>query len=166
MSGQSILEEVDRLGIPLVELTGGEPLAHPKTPELMQSLLDKGYRVLVETSGSEELSQVPSPVHIIMDLKCPDSGMAEKNLWSNLKLLKATDEIKFVLAGRGDFDWAVDIISKERLDKRFSVLLSCAWGLLSPKDLAQWMIAEPVLKSCRLQLQHHKYIWGPRAKGV
>ncbi len=166
MTGQSILDEVDKLGVPLVELTGGEPLAQPQAPVLMQALIDKGYRVLIETSGSEDLSKVPSPVHVIMDLKCPGSGMEEKNLWSNLNLLKTTDEIKFVLAGRSDFDWAVDVIGREKLAERFSILLSCAWGLLSPKDLAQWMVAEPALKTCRLQLQQHKYIWGPRAKGV
>lgn len=166
MTGQAIIDEVDRLGVPLVELTGGEPLAQPQTPRLMQALIDKGYRVLVETSGSEELSQVPDAVHIIMDIKCPGSGMEHKNLWSNLQTLKATDEIKFVLAGREDFDWAVDLIKRENLAQRHSILLSCAWGLLNPKDLAQWMVQEPALKTCRLQLQQHKYIWGPRAKGV
>lgn len=166
MSGQSILDEVDKLGVPLVELTGGEPLAQPQTPVLMRALIDKGYKVLVETSGSEDLSLVPSAVHVIMDLKCPGSGMEHKNLWSNLNLLKITDEVKFVLAGRSDFDWAVDVIKREKLAERFSILLSCAWGLLGPKDLAQWMVSEPAVKNCRLQLQQHKYIWGPRAKGV
>ena len=163
---ESIIAEVERLGVPLVELTGGEPLAHAGTPTLMQTLIDKGYKVLVETSGSEDLSRVPLDVHIIMDIKCPGSGMVDKNLWSNLDALKPSDEIKFVLADRNDFDWARDLIEKEKLASRFNILLSCAWGLLSPKDLAQWMVEEPKLHTCRLQLQQHKYIWGPRAKGV
>ena len=166
MTLESIIAEVERLGVPLVELTGGEPLAHAGTPTLMQTLIDKGYKVLVETSGSEDLSRVPLDVHIIMDIKCPGSGMVDRNLWSNLEALKPNDEIKFVLTDRNDFEWTRDLIEKEKLASRFNILLSCAWGLLSPKDLAQWMVEEPKLHTCRLQLQQHKYIWGPRAKGV
>jgi 7-carboxy-7-deazaguanine synthase len=92
--------------------------------------------------------------------------MVDKNLWSNLDALKPSDEIKFVLADRNDFEWTRDLIEKEKLASRFNILLSCAWGLLAPKDLAQWMVEEPKLHTCRLQLQQHKYIWGPRAKGV
>lgn len=166
MTLDAILAEVERLGVPLVELTGGEPLAQPGTPLLMQALLDKGFQVLVETSGSEDLARVPLGVHIIMDIKCPGSGMVDKNLWSNLEALKPSDEIKFVLMDRQDFEWARDLIGKEKLASKFNILLSCAWGQLSPKDLAHWMVEEPSLGTCRLQLQQHKYIWGPRAKGV
>jgi 7-carboxy-7-deazaguanine synthase len=166
MTQDSILAEVRRLGTPLVELTGGEPLAQAGTPALMSALGDLGYKVLVETSGSEDLSQVPDHVHIIMDIKCPGSGMTDRNKLENLKHLKPTDEIKFVVAHREDFLWAKELIVQERLIDRFKVLLSCAWGLLQPKDLAAWMMDEPKLNSCRMQLQQHKYIWGPRAKGV
>ena len=100
-----------------------------------------------------------------MDLKCPASGMADRNLWQNLTDLKPTDEIKFVLADRTDFDWAIGQIKEYQLADRFSVLMSCAWGLIKPKDLVDWMLEHPQLK-LRLQLQQHKYIWSPRAKGV
>lgn len=164
MTQDEILAEVERLNVPLVELTGGEPLAQPGTPKLMQELIDRGYKVLIETSGSESLADLPAATHVIMDIKCPGSGMHERNLWRNLDLLKPSDEIKFVLASREDFDWARDVIRKERLDERFKLLFSCAWGHLEPRDLAAWMVTEPHLG--RMQLQQHKYIWGPRVKGV
>lgn len=164
MTQDEILAEVERLKVPLVELTGGEPLAQPGTPKLMQELVDRGYKVLIETSGSESIADLPTATHVIMDLKCPGSGMQDRNLWRNLDLLKPTDEIKFVLASREDFDWAREVIRKERLDERFKLLFSCAWGHLEPRELASWMVAEPHLG--RMQLQQHKYIWGPRTKGV
>jgi 7-carboxy-7-deazaguanine synthase len=159
-----IIAEVDRLRLPMVELTGGEPLAQDGTPTLMAALIAKGYQVLIETSGSESLSALPPETHIIMDIKCPGSGMEDRNLWSNLALLKPTDEIKFVLADRADFDWARALVQRERLGERCQLLWSCAWGHTHPKDLAAWMVADIV--PGRLQLQQHKYIWGPRAKGV
>ncbi len=164
MTMDEILAKVDQFGVDLVELTGGEPMAQAGTPALIETLLARGYRVLIETSGSEDVSRLPAATHIIMDLKCPDSGMADRNLWANLDHLKPTDEIKFVLASRADYDWAREVIRSDRLDQRFQVLLSCAWGHLQPKDVAAWLVAAPV--HCRLQLQQHKYIWSPRAKGV
>lgn len=164
MTTDEVLAEVDRLGVPTVELTGGEPLAQPATPALAKALADKGYKVLIETSGAESIAELPASTHVIMDLKCPDSGMSDRNLWSNLDALKPTDEIKFVLASRADFDWAVAQIRREKLDTRFNVLFSCAWGHVAPKDLAQWVVSVPTLG--RMQLQQHKYIWSPRAKGV
>lgn len=166
LSIEQILEEVQKLNLSLVELTGGEPLAQPLAFPLMDQLLKKGYQVLLETSGSEDLSQVPSGVHIIMDLKAPDSTMSEKNLWSNLVHIKPSDDIKFVLASRSDFDWAMEIIQTEKLLEKAQILLSCAWGLLEPKTLSEWMLDNATAQHCRLQLQQHKYIWGPRAKGV
>lgn len=164
MSLDEIMAEVQRLGVNMVELTGGEPLAQPGTPKLAQALVDKGYKLLIETSGSESVADLPPSTHIIMDLKCPGSGMEERNLWRNLQVLKPTDEIKFVLSNRDDFDWARAVIDREKLDQRFQLLFSCAWGHLDPKELAGWMVAEPHLG--RMQLQQHKYIWSPRAKGV
>lgn len=165
LSHSEIISEVKRLGINLVELTGGEPLAQESTPELIGELIKSGHKVLIETGGSEGLERLPPETHIIMDIKCPGSGMVERNRIENLEFLKATDEIKFVLAGRDDYEWARALIQSEQLASRFHVLLSCAWGLLSPKDLAAWMVADR-LDNVRLQLQQHKYIWSPRAKGV
>lgn len=164
MSLDAIVAEVERLGVNLVELTGGEPLAQEGTPELIAMLQAKGFRVLIETSGSEPIDKLPAPTHVIMDLKCPGSGMEERNLWSNVGYLKRTDEIKFVLASRDDFDWAQNVIKKHQLFDKADLLFSCAWGHVAPKDLAAWMVESK--SPGRLQLQQHKYIWSPRAKGV
>lgn len=165
MYHSEIISEVKQLGIGLVELTGGEPLAQESTPELIQGLQAAGFQVLIETSGSESLERLPPETHIIMDIKCPDSAMSEHNRMENLNFLKSSDEIKFVLSSRADYEWAFALIRAEKLDVRFRVLLSCAWGHLNPRDLAGWMVDDQ-LDRVRLQLQQHKYIWGPRAKGV
>jgi 7-carboxy-7-deazaguanine synthase len=164
MDINAIVERVAELGLPLVELTGGEPLAQKDCATLAQRLIEKGHRVLIETGGSEDVSVLPGKTHIIMDIKCPGSQMHERNLWANLDHLKPTDEIKMVLAGRDDFEWATNLIKERQLASRFNVLLSPAFGLLQPKDLAEWMVAEKL--NARLNLQQHKYIWHPRAKGV
>lgn len=160
----ALIDRVSTYGVNLVELTGGEPLAQEGVPHLIDRLVDQGYRVLIETSGSEPVRGLNRDLHIIMDLKCPDSGMSDRNLWVNLASLKPTDEIKFVVASRADFEWAVATIAEHRLDTRFHVLLSPAFGLLKPAQLAEWMVKET--PRCRLNLQQHKYIWHPRAKGV
>jgi len=160
---EDILAQVGQNGIPLVELTGGEPLAQKETIKLAQMLGDQGYKVLIETGGSEDVSQLDARVHIIMDIKCPGSGMVDRNLWSNIDSLKTSDEIKFVLAHREDYDWALRVINERKLE-RFNLLFSPAFGLLQPKQLAEWMVEDKV--KARLNLQQHKYIWHPRAKGV
>jgi 7-carboxy-7-deazaguanine synthase len=132
--------------------------------ELMTRLADEGFTVLLETGGAEDVSRVDPRVRIIMDLKCPDSGECERNNWANLDRLKPVDEIKFVLASRRDFDWAVDAIRAHRLDRRFAVLLSAAFGAVPLDDLAAWVLASGL--DLRLQLQMHKYIWDPKARGV
>jgi len=160
---EDILAQVGQHGIPLVELTGGEPLAQKETIKLAQLLGDRGYKVLIETGGSEDVSQLDARVHIIMDIKCPGSGMVDRNLWSNIDSLKTSDEIKFVMAHREDYDWAIRVINERKLE-RFNLLFSPAFGLLQPKQLAEWMVEDKV--KARLNLQQHKYIWHPRAKGV
>ncbi len=160
---EDILVQVAQHGIPLVELTGGEPLAQKETIKLAQLLGDQGYKVLIETGGSEDVSQLDARVHIIMDIKCPGSGMVDRNLWSNIDSLKTSDEIKFVMAHREDYDWALRVINERKLE-RFNLLFSPAFGLLQPKQLAEWMVEDKV--KARLNLQQHKYIWHPRAKGV
>jgi 7-carboxy-7-deazaguanine synthase len=148
-----------------VELTGGEPLAQAGAIPLMSKLIADGYEVLLETGGSESIADVPADVHIIMDLKCPGSNMSERNHWPNLDHLKPTDEIKFVVASREDFEWSVSIIDEYKLTQRFQVLLSPAFGLVKPKDLVDWILQQP-LPDVRLNLQLHKFIWHPRTKGV
>ncbi len=159
-----IMAEVKTLGLPLVELTGGEPLAQPQVCHLMQQLIGDGYTVLLETSGSEPIKDVPRGVHVIMDIKCPGSGMEERNLWDNLEWLKPSDEIKFVIRHRDDYEWALSKIEQFRLTERSRLLMSCAFGLLEPRQLAEWMVADKL--KARLNLQQHKYIWSPRARGV
>ena len=163
MTVDDILAVVSQHGISLVELTGGEPLAQKQAIALSRVLGDRGFKVLIETGGSEDISELDPRVHIIMDIKCPGSGMADRNLWSNIGSLKNSDEIKFVLAHREDYDWAVRVIQERGLE-RFNLLLSPAFGLLQPKQLAEWMVKDKI--KARLNLQQHKYIWHPRAKGV
>lgn len=163
MSLEAVLEMVASHKISLVELTGGEPLAQKSSVSLARLLGDRGYKVLIETGGSEDISPLDPRVHIIMDIKCPGSGMQDRNLWSNIDALKASDEIKFVLADRQDYDWALAVIKEKKLE-RFNLLFSPAFGLLQPKLLAEWMVQDTV--KARLNLQQHKYIWHPRAKGV
>jgi 7-carboxy-7-deazaguanine synthase len=149
---------------PLVEVTGGEPLLQPDVLPLMTGLADAGRTVLLETSGAHDIGPVDRRVHVIIDLKCPDSGECDNNHWPNLDRLKPTDQIKFVLASRRDFDWAVEVIREHRLDRRFTLLLSPAFGLLAPVDLASWLLASGL--HVRMQLQMHKHIWDPKARGV
>src|SRR5262249_20613812 len=131
---------------------------------LMSRLADAGKTVLLETSGAHDIGPVDRRVHIIMDLKCPDSGECEFNCWPNLDILKPTDQVKFVIASKRDFDWAVQIIHEHRLDQQFIVLVSAVFGHVSLADLAAWFLESGM--NVRLQLQMHKFIWGPEARGV
>ncbi|RZA18089.1 MAG: hypothetical protein EOP10_21635 [Proteobacteria bacterium] len=120
---------------------------------------------MIETSGSESVETLDSRIHIIMDLKCPGSGMENRNHYANLQWLKPSDEIKFVIADRNDYEWARNLVRMESLDTRFNILFSTAFGLLKPDVLVEWML-EDKLSRVRLNLQQHKYIWKPTAKGV
>jgi 7-carboxy-7-deazaguanine synthase len=159
-----VLEQVHSHACPLVELTGGEPLLQDEAFELMTRLCDFGNTVLLETSGTVPIDRVDRRVHVIMDLKSPDSGECENNLWSNLDFLKPTDEIKFVVASRRDFEWAEKVIREHGLQERFQLLLSPAFDLVRPIDLATWLLDSRL--RARMQLQMHKYIWDPQARGV
>ena len=158
-----ILAKVRALNVNLVELTGGEPLAQPGCTNLMNLLVDEGYKVLIETGGSEPIDEVSEKAHIIMDVKCPDSKMSDRNRLDNLSKLKPTDELKFVIASKNDFIWARDFIKTHDLNEK-NTLFSPAFGLVDPKDLCDWIMKENL--EVRLNLQLHKYIWSPRAKGV
>jgi 7-carboxy-7-deazaguanine synthase len=164
LSLDQIIERVQGFGCRLVEITGGEPLHDPEAFELLTRLLDAGSTVLVETSGAIDISPVDRRAVIIMDLKCPGSGMAERNLWSNLDHLKAGDQVKFVLKDREDYLWARDVLARTRVYERQTVLLSPVFGELDSKALAEWMLEDRL--AARLQLQLHKLIWVPAARGV
>lgn len=164
LSVEQIVEKVKAFGPKLVELTGGEPLAQANASKLCEALLADGYNVMIETSGSFDVSVLPSKVHIVMDLKCPDSGMSEKNMWDNLTHLKPSDDLKFVVANYEDFLWADKIIKDHQLGEKLNTLLSPAFGLVKPDDLVSWMLESKT--PARLNLQIHKYIWNPRKKGV
>ena len=161
---EDILAKVKELNTPLVEITGGEPLLQQEAFPLMTRLADEDRTVLLETSGAHDVGPVDPRVHIIMDLKCPDSGECAGNRWANLDVLKPTDQIKFVIASQRDFDWTTETIRKHDLERRFEVLLSPAFGLIEPLQLATWLLESGL--QARMQLQLHKYIWDPKARGV
>ena len=161
---ESILNEVEHYDCRLVEITGGEPLAQGEAHGLIIALADRGYTVLIETSGAIDLAPVDPRAILIMDLKCPGSGMEERNRWSNLSLLKPHDEVKFVIKDRADYDWAVGIIRRYSLSDRLRVLLSPVFGELEPQALADWILADRL--RVRFQLQVHKLIWDPAMRGV
>jgi 7-carboxy-7-deazaguanine synthase len=159
-----VIRRVKAYECPLVEVTGGEPLIQPEVHPLMTALADVGMTVLLETSGAEDVSKVDRRVHIIMDLKCPDSGESERNRFENLDHLKPTDQVKFVIASRRDFDWTVRTVREHKLDERFTVLLSAVFDRVSLAELAAWLLESGL--NARMQLQMHKYIWDPKARGV
>jgi 7-carboxy-7-deazaguanine synthase len=161
---EAVVRRVQEDADSLVEITGGEPLLQDEVFPLMTRLADLGRTVLLETSGAHDVRRVDDRVHIILDLKCPDSGECAGNYWPNLEILKPTDEIKLVIASRVDFDWAADTIRTHQLDRRFTVLLSPAFGQVEPLQLAQWLLASRL--QVRMQLQMHKFIWDPQARGV
>lgn len=165
MSVDDVIADVEGRGCPTVEITGGEPLLQADVYPLMQRLLDAGKTVLVETGGHRSIANVPAGVIRIVDVKCPGSGESEKNDWSNLAQLTATDEVKFVIADRRDYEYARDIVAREQLTRRVNaVLFSPVHGELDPKLLSEWVIADRL--DVRVQLQVHKYIWSPETRGV
>lgn len=161
---EDLVAEVKKSHVKLVEITGGEPLAQEETPKLIEALIKEGYEVLIETSGSEPIRVLPEQTNIIMDLKCPDSKMSDKNLYENIDYLKPSDEVKFVVASKEDFEWAYQMIREFDLENRCKLLISPAWGLVKPDNLVEWILEYQL--DCRLNLQVHKYIWDPRKKGV
>lgn len=166
MSVDEVLAEVDRLGAGLVELTGGEPMLQKDIGELARRLCDAGRTVLIETGGHRDISAAALDPRVIriMDIKCPGSGEAGKNHWENIEHLRPTDEVKFVLADRADYEWARDVIRRHGLPARCSVLLSTAFGHLEPQDVVAWMLADAL--DVRFQVQMHKIIWDPSARTV
>lgn len=159
-----ILQEVARHGCPLVELTGGEPLLQPAAPSLLRRLCDQGYEVLLETGGGLDIGGVDPRVRRIVDIKCPGSGESDNNHWSNLDLLTELDELKFVLAGEGDYRWARELVERRGLAGRCAAIhFSPVHGTLEPRELASWILRDRL--PVRMQLQLHKQLWGA-ARGV
>jgi 7-carboxy-7-deazaguanine synthase len=145
-------------------LTGGEPLLQEESPLLIKTLLDEGYEVLVETSGSVPVKNIDSRAVIIMDIKCPGSEMDHATLWENLAYLKDRDEVKFVIADRADYDWAKDILKKYSVLQDKIIYFSPVFGQMPAKELAEWILEEKL--SVRFQIQMHKYIWDAAMKGI
>ncbi len=159
-----ILDEVKKFECNLIEITGGEPLVQLESIDLMKTLCNNGYDVLLETGGSLPIKYIDPRVKIIMDLKCPSSGMLKKNNYENINYIKTEDEIKFVIGSREDYEWSREIINNYRLNNKCSVLFSVVFGELEPVKLVEWILADKL--NVRFQLQMHKIIWEPTAKGV
>lgn len=161
---EEILEQVKKYNCRLVEVTGGEPLFQKECFDLLDSLCEEGFEVLLETGGSISIEKVNPAVKIIMDLKCPSSGMVKKNLYENLNYLKQNDELKFVIGNREDYEWIKDIIGKYNLSGKCEILVSVVFSELEPLTLVDWVLKDNL--QVRFQLQMHKFIWDPTAKGV
>ena len=160
-----VVRQVDAFHCETVEITGGEPLLQADLYPLMERLLARGYRVLLETGGHRSIADVPAGVIRVVDVKCPGSGEAEKNHWPNLEVLRPHDEVKFVIKDRADYEFARSVVEQHALAGRCAaVLFSPVHGVLDPKPLAEWILADRL--PVRLQLQAHKYIWGPDVRGV
>lgn len=161
----AILQHIQRWPARLVELTGGEPLLQKHLPELAQTLLDAGYTVLIETGGHRDISVLPRAVVKIMDIKCPGSGEVTKNDYGNIRKLEATDQVKFVIRDRRDYDWAREIMARYGLDGNGpQVLFSPVFEEMSYRELAEWILRDGL--QVRMQLQLHKFIWDPQMTGV
>jgi 7-carboxy-7-deazaguanine synthase len=159
-----IISEVKKYNCKLVEVTGGEPLYQNECYDLLKRLCDEGFDVLLETAGNMPIKDVDNRVKIIMDLKCPSSGMEKKNLYDNINHIKPKDEIKFVIDNHEDYVWTKDIMNKHNLNPKCEILFSVVFDELEPITLVNWILEDKL--DARFQLQMHKYIWHPETKGV
>lgn len=165
MSLDAILGRVRELGVPLVEVTGGEPLMQPGALPLMERLCDAGFEVMLETGGHRDIGPVDPRVRRIMDIKCPGSKMSKRNRYENIPLLTRRDEVKFVIRSREDYEWAREIVEKYSLPGRVNaVLFSPVFGEIDPQDMVAWILEDQL--AVRFQLQMHKFIWKPDERGV
>jgi 7-carboxy-7-deazaguanine synthase len=160
MSLEDVQQKVAAWNLPLVELTGGEPLLQPGSLTLMQRLCDAGFTVLLETSGGVSTASVDPRVHIILDVKTPSSGEVERNVWKNLSLLRPHDEVKFVMGSEEDYRFAVSTLREHALEKRCTVLFSPVTPGMPPDTLAEWCVRDRL--PVRFQVQLHKVLWGNR----
>jgi 7-carboxy-7-deazaguanine synthase len=157
----SIMDQVKTFGTKYITVTGGEPLAQRECYVLLKTLCDAGYSVSLETGGGIDIAPVDARVSVIFDIKTPDSNEEKNMLWSNIDLLKAKDEIKFVLCGRNDYEWAKQKMIDCQLIERCPIVFSPSYGDLSPNDLASWVLADHL--PVRMQVQLHKILWGEKA---
>lgn len=164
LTENDVIDQVRAFGCPLVEVTGGEPLSQPEACSLLARLCDEGFEVLLETSGAIDTAGVDRRVRVVLDVKCPGSGMAERMHWPNLERLASQDEVKFVIKDRGDYEWARDLIRRRDLTARCTVLVSPVFGETDPRQLAEWVLADRL--PVRFQLQLHKHVWAPDMRGV
>jgi 7-carboxy-7-deazaguanine synthase len=164
VSVDAIVADVEARGVPLVLLTGGEPLLQRTLPELCSALLARNFEVMIETGGHRDTSALPAGVVVILDVKTPGSGESDKMLWANLERLGPRDAVKFVVTDERDYEWAREIIREKRLDARCNVLVSPSFGQVDPKALVAWMLRDKL--PARLNLQIHKYVWPPDERGV
>lgn len=161
---KTIVTDVEARGVRLVLLTGGEPLLQAELPVLAGDLLERGFEVMIETGGHRDVSVLPSGVVLILDVKTPGSGEAERNHWPNLERLTGRDAVKFVVCSEEDYAWSKKVILERSLEERCQVLLSPSFGKVRPRDLVSWMLRDRL--KVRLNLQIHKYVWLPEERGV
>jgi 7-carboxy-7-deazaguanine synthase len=165
MTVDEVIERVAQYGCDVVEITGGEPLLQKEVYPLMQQLVDGGRTVMLETGGHLSAREVPAGVIRVIDVKCPGSGEAHRMHWANLEELRPTDEVKFVIADRADYEYARDLVITRDLPRRCTaVLFSPVHGVQDARLLAEWILADKL--AVRLQLQAHKFIWHPSTRGV
>jgi len=164
MSIDEIIDDVKKYNCKLVEITGGEPLVQKDVHILMTNLCDLGYNVMIETGGSLPIEQIDNRVKKIMDLKTPYSKMEHKNRYENINYLKSSDEVKFVIGNREDYEWSKNIIEKYKLNNRFTILMSPVFSEMENIELAEWILQDKL--NVRFQVQLHKYIWHPETRGV
>ncbi|MBA2486170.1 MAG: 7-carboxy-7-deazaguanine synthase QueE [Nitrospira sp.] len=164
MTMDEIVAQVRAFDCRLVEVTGGEPLSQPDSLLLLTLLCEQGFEVLLETSGAIDTAAVDRRVHVILDIKCPGSGMADRMYWPNVERLSPQDEAKFVIKDRTDYEWAREMVRLWELSSRCTVLFSPVFGVVDVRQLAEWVLADKL--PVRFQLQIHKYIWAPDMRGV
>jgi 7-carboxy-7-deazaguanine synthase len=156
-----ILAKVGEFGTKYVTVTGGEPLAQKDCHVLLKELCDAGYSVSLETGGAIDTSNVDARVSVILDVKTPGSGEVENNVWSNLTHLKNSDEVKFVLCSRADYEWAKELLATHRIADKCPVLFSPVYSQVNPTELAEWVLADKL--PVRMQVQLHKVLWGEKS---
>lgn len=164
MSLDAVLDCVKRYGCSLVEVTGGEPLAQSASLALIARLCEERFEVLLETSGALDIAPVDSRAAIILDVKCPGSAMDDRMCWDNLRHVRPTDQVKFVIGDRGDYEWAVDVVKRYHLAERCPVLFSPVFGGQALRPLAEWILRDRL--PVRFHVQLHKFIWDPNARGI
>jgi 7-carboxy-7-deazaguanine synthase len=164
MSVEEVLRQVERLGLPSVLLTGGEPMLQSEIAVLAERLVQGGFQVAIETSGTHPVAHLASSVIRIVDIKTPGSGEGDRNCWGNIDALGPKDAIKFVLCDEADYRWSADVVCSRSLAGKTEILFSPVLGKLDPRDLAAWIVRDRL--PVRLNLQLHKFIWGPEVRGV